>query len=43
MQLPAGGHETVRGGHGYRPGSLSDALTEHYRRVHPEALGLPFR
>jgi len=23
-----------------RPGSLSDVLTEHYRRAHPEALGL---
>jgi hypothetical protein len=27
----------------YRPGSLSEVLTEHYRRVHPEALGLPSR
>jgi hypothetical protein len=27
----------------YRPGSLSEALTEHYRRTHPEALGLPAR
>jgi hypothetical protein len=27
----------------YRPGSLSEVLTEHYRRVHPEALGLPPR
>ena len=27
----------------YRPGSLSDVLTEHYRRSHPEALGLPAR
>jgi hypothetical protein len=26
-----------------RPGSLSQALTEHYRRTHPEALGLPAR
>ena len=25
----------------YRPGTLSEALTEHYRRVHPEALGRP--
>jgi hypothetical protein len=24
----------------YRPGSLSEVLTEHYRRAHPEALGL---
>jgi hypothetical protein len=23
----------------YRPGNLSEVLTEHYRRVHPEALG----
>ena len=27
----------------YRPGSLSQALTEHYRRTHPEALGPPAR
>ena len=25
----------------YRPGSLSEVLTGHYRRAHPEALGLP--
>ena len=25
----------------YRPGSLSEVLTEHYRRAHPEAVGLP--
>src|ERR1700683_3127034 len=25
----------------YRPGSLSEVLTEHCRRAHPEALGLP--
>ena len=25
----------------YRPGSLSEVLTEHYRWAHPEALGLP--
>jgi hypothetical protein len=24
----------------YRPGSLSEVLTEHYRRAHPEALGV---
>jgi hypothetical protein len=24
-----------------RPGTLSEAPTEHYRRAHPEALGLP--
>jgi hypothetical protein len=27
----------------YRPGSLSEVLTGHYRRVHPEALSLPSR
>ena len=32
-------HRTVA----YRPGSLSEVLTEHYRRAHPEALGLPSR
>jgi hypothetical protein len=25
----------------YRPGSLSEVLTEHYRRAHPEVLGVP--
>ena len=29
-------HRTVA----YRPGSLSEVLTEHYRRAHPEALSL---
>jgi hypothetical protein len=24
----------------YRPGNISEALTEHYRRTHPEALGI---
>ncbi len=33
-------HRTVA----YWPGSsLSEVLTEHYRRAHPEALGLPSR
>jgi hypothetical protein len=27
----------------YRPGSLSEVHTEHYRRAHPEALGFPSR
>jgi hypothetical protein len=27
----------------YRPGSLSEVLTGHYRRAHPEALGRPSR
>jgi hypothetical protein len=30
-------HRTVA----YRPGNLSEVLTEHYRRAHPEALGVP--
>jgi hypothetical protein len=25
----------------YRPGNISEVLTEHYRRVRPEALGIP--
>jgi hypothetical protein len=32
-------HRTVA----YRPGNPSEVLTEHYRRAHPEALGLPPR
>jgi len=27
----------------YRPGSLSEVLTEHYRQDHPSALGIPSR
>ena len=44
-RYPAAGHplrdlpRTVA----YRPGSLSEALTGHYRRAHPEALGIPSR
>ena len=30
-------HRTVA----YRAGSLSEVLTEHYRRAHPEVLGVP--
>ncbi len=29
-------HRTVA----YRPGTLSEVLTEHYRRAHPEVLDL---
>ena len=29
-------HRTVA----YRPGNLSEVLTEHYRRAHPEVLGV---
>jgi hypothetical protein len=25
----------------YRPGNISEVLTEHYRRAHPETLGVP--
>jgi hypothetical protein len=25
----------------YRPGNISEVLTEHYRQAHPEALGIP--
>jgi hypothetical protein len=25
----------------YRPGSISEVLTKHYHRAHPEALGVP--
>jgi hypothetical protein len=32
-------HRTVA----YRPGGLSEVLTERYRRAHPGALGLPSR
>ena len=32
-------HRTVA----YRPGTVTEVLTEHYRRVHPEALELVSR
>ena len=32
-------HRTVA----YRPGSLSDVLTEHYRQAHPRALSISSR
>jgi len=32
-------HRTVA----YRPGNLSAVLTEHYRRAHPDTLGIPSR
>jgi hypothetical protein len=25
----------------YRPGNISEVLTEHYRLAHPETLGIP--
>jgi hypothetical protein len=27
----------------YRPGKISDVLTAHYRRAHPDALSIPAR
>jgi hypothetical protein len=40
-QLPVTRCQICRRTVAYRPGSLSEVLTEHYRRAHPEALGLP--
>ena len=40
-QLPVTRCEICRRTVAYRPGTLSEVLTEHYRRDHPEALGLP--
>jgi len=40
-QLPVTRCEICQQTVAYRPGTLSEALTEHYRRAHPEALGLP--
>lgn len=42
-QLPVTRCQICRRTVAYRPGSLSEVLTEHYRRVHPEALGPPSR
>ena len=39
--LPVTRRQTCRRTVAYRPGSLSEVLTEHYRRAHPEALGVP--
>jgi hypothetical protein len=40
-QLPVTRCEIYQRTVAYRPGTLSETLTEHYRRAHPEALGLP--
>ncbi|MFI5065991.1 MAG: hypothetical protein ACHP9Z_18725 [Streptosporangiales bacterium] len=40
-QLPVTRCEICQRTVAYRPGTLSAALTGHYRRAHPEALGLP--
>jgi len=42
-QLPVTRCQICRRTVAYRPGSLTEVLTEHYRRAHPEALGLPSR
>jgi hypothetical protein len=42
-QLPVTRCQICRRTVAYRPGSLTQVLTEHYRRVHPEALGPPSR
>ena len=39
-QLPVARCEICQRTVAYRPGALSGTLTEHYRRAHPEALGL---
>jgi len=39
-QLPVTRCEICQRTVAYRPGALSEALTGHYRRAHPDALGL---
>ena len=41
--LPVTRRQICRRTVAYRPGTLSQNLTEHYRRAHPEALSLPSR
>jgi hypothetical protein len=43
IQLPLTRCQICRRTVAYRPGSLSQALIEHYRRTHPDALGPPAR
>jgi hypothetical protein len=40
-QLPVTRCEICQRTVAYQPGALSEVLTEHYRRAHPERLGLP--
>jgi len=40
-QLPVTRCEICDRTFAYRPGKISEVLTEHYRRAHPETLGLP--
>jgi hypothetical protein len=42
-QLPVTRCQICRRTVAYRPGTLSEILTEHYRRAHPETLGLVSR
>jgi hypothetical protein len=40
-QLPLTRCEICQRTFAHQPGKVSEVLTEHYRRAHPEALGLP--
>ena len=40
-QLPVTRREICHRTVAYRPGRLGEILTEHYRRAHPEVLGVP--
>ena len=42
-QLPLTRCQICRRTVAYRPGKVSEVLTEHYRRAHPEALNLTSR
>jgi hypothetical protein len=42
-QLPVTRCQICRRTVAYRPGKVSEVLTEHYRRAYPEALGIPSR
>ena len=42
-QLPVTRCEICQCTVAYRPGRLSEVLTEHYRRAHPELPGVPSR
>jgi hypothetical protein len=42
-QLPVTRCEICQRTVAYRPGSLSEVLTEHYCRAHPQALSVPSR
>jgi hypothetical protein len=42
-QLPVTRCQICRRTIAYRPGNLTEVLTEHYRRAHPEALEIASR